>query len=279
MTDYKLNLPPDIPWKRICVTEDMIDSVVCDERLPAKWQTSMAVFKYKPEDMHQVHAQYDITYLKVVATITGYQPLDKEIQGKIDWDGVNVETEITNAILKDLLSTYHPCTGAILQVVVGPKEQNSNIPLNDYPFFMDFNPKQKEFFELTDDISGELIQSYNSLNSYHLGTNRAIFLIQPKPYLLIESNDFVRGPRPVDGIQEFYLVVAQPKGQSDFCVSLRLDTSHLVKKTIMDYERIKIESGEVWATVIKPEDYYNPGAPLWKRRSIHGAIRIFWYSL
>mgnify|MGYP001798356826 FL=1 len=36
------------------------------------------------------------------------------------------------------------------------------------------------------------------------------------------------------------MVVAQPKDQDDFCVSLRLDTSHLTMSPIMDYER-KVE--------------------------------------
>src|SRR3954447_11056666 len=92
MSNFKLSLPTDIPWERICVTEDMIDPRVCDERLPAKWQTSMAVFKYRPDEEDQLYPAYDITYLKVTATITGYQPLDKEIQGEIDWNGVDVTT-------------------------------------------------------------------------------------------------------------------------------------------------------------------------------------------
>lgn len=71
MSNFKLNLPTDIPWKRICVTEDMIDKIVCDDRLPAKWQTSLAVFKYVPEDEFQLFPDYKISYLKVTATITG----------------------------------------------------------------------------------------------------------------------------------------------------------------------------------------------------------------
>ena len=117
MSNFKLNLPTDIPWERICVTEDMIDRTVCDKRLPAKWQTSMAVFKYRPEDEYQLFPDYNITYLKVTATLTGYQPLDSEIQGTIDWNGVDVST-IPG--LTDLLNSYNPCHGAILQVVVGP---------------------------------------------------------------------------------------------------------------------------------------------------------------
>jgi hypothetical protein len=330
MSNFKLNLPTDIPWERICVTEDMIDRVVCDNRLPAKWQTSMAVFKYRPEDEYQLFPQYNITYLKVTATITGYQPLDQEIQGTIDWNGVDVST-IPG--LTDLLNSYNPCHGAILQVVVGPKDQpkgrppishvdNPSVALKDYPFFLDFEPKKRELYELATDtkekqsrsieslnitksagstqsleildvdmggggfgaqgsyagtgggftysapngqwgtkrlnadeslssrssdvgqekresysFSTQISQMYHLLDSYHLGTNRIVFFIQPRPHTLEEPSGFVRGPRPVDGIQEFFMVVAQPKDQQDFCVSLRLDTSHLTKTPIMDFER------------------------------------------
>lgn len=319
MSNFKLNLPTDIPWERICVTEDMIDQVVCDKRLPAKWQTSMAVFKYKPEEEYQLFPQYNITYLKVTATITGYQPLDKEIQGKIDWNGVDVST-IPG--LTDLLNSYNPCHGAILQVVVGPEGNRPNLPLKDYPFFLDFEPKKRELYELATDTkekqsrsieslnitkssgntqsmeildidmggggfgaqasyagtgggftysapngqwgtkrlnaeeslssrsadvgqekretfsySTQLSQMYHLLDSYHLGTNRVVFFIQPRPHTLEEPSGFVRGPRPVEGIQEFFLIVAQPKQYDDFCVSLRLDTSHLTKTPIMDYDR------------------------------------------
>ncbi len=318
-SNFKLNLPTDIPWERICVTEDMIDPVVCDKRLPAKWQTSLAVFKYRPEDEFQMYPEYDITYLKVTATITGYQPLDKEIQGEINWNGVNVAS-IPG--LTDLLNSYNPCHGAILQVVVGPKGKKPKIPLKDYPFFLDFEPKKRELYELATDthekqsrsieslnitkssgstqsmeildidmggggfgaqasyagtgggfsysapngqwgtkrlnvdeslstrssdvgqekresfsFSTQLSQMYHLLDSYHLGTNRVVFFVQPRPHTLEEPSGFVRGPRPVDGIQEFFMVVAQPKDQKEFCVSLRLDTSHLTKTPIMDYDR------------------------------------------
>jgi hypothetical protein len=319
MSNFKLNLPTDVPWERICVTEDMIDKVVCDNRLPAKWQTSLAVFKYKPEEEYQLYPKYNITYLKVTATITGYQPLDQEIQGKIDWNGVNVST-IPG--LTDLLNSYNPCHGAILQVVVGPEEKKPDMSLSDYPFFLDFEPKKRELYELATDtkekqsrsleslnltksagttqsmeildvdmggggfgaqgsyagtgggftytapngqwgtkrlnaeeslasrssdvaqekretysFSAQISQMYHLLDSYHLGTNRVVFFVQPRPHTLEEPSGFVRGPRPVEGIQEFFLVVAQLKDQKDFCVSLRLDTSHLTKTPIMDYER------------------------------------------
>jgi len=318
VSNFRLNLPTDIPWERICVTEDMIDPRICDARMPAKWQTSMAVFKYRPEDEDQLYPNYVMTYLKVTATITGYQPLDQEIQGQIDWDGVDVST-IPG--LTDLLNSYNPCHGAILQVAVGPVP-GRDLPLDEYPFFMDFEPKKRELYELATDTkekqsrsieslnitksagstqsmeildidqggggfgaqasyagtgggfsytapngqwgtkrinadeslssrssdvgqekretfsySTQLSQMYHLLDSYHIGTNRAVFFVQPRPHTLEEPSGFVRGPRPVEGIQEFFLVVAQLKDQDDFCVSLRLDTSHITTTPILDYDR------------------------------------------
>ena len=319
MSNFKLNLPTDIPWERVCVTEDMIDPRICDARLPAKWQTSMAVFKFRPADDDQLFPKYRITYLKVTATITGYQPIDQEVQGKIDWDGVDVST-IPG--LKDLLNSYNPCHGAILQVAVAPHGKASNVALDDFPFFMDFEPKKRELYELATDTgekqsrsieslnitksagstqsmeildvdqggggfgaqasyagtgggfnysapngqwgtkrlnadeslssrssdvgqekretfshSTQLSQMYHLLDSYHLGTNRAVFFVQPRPHTLEEPSGFVRGPRPVEGIQEFFLVVAQLKDQEDFCISLRLDTSHLTTTPVMGFDR------------------------------------------
>jgi hypothetical protein len=334
MSNFKLNLPTDIPWERVCVTEDMIDKVVCDDRLPAKWQTSMAVFKYVPEDEYQLYPKYKITYLKVTATITGYQPLDQEIQGNIDWDGVDIST-IPG--LTDLLNSYNPCHGALLQVVVGPHD-SSKVLLKNYPYFLDFEPKKRELYELATDtkekqsrsieslnitksagttqsleildidmggggvgVSGsyagtgggfnytapngqwgtrrinadeslasrssdvgqekretfsfstQISQMYHLLDSYHLGTNRIVFFIQPRPHTLEEPSGFVRGPRPVDGIQEFFMVVAQPKNQEDFCISLRLDTSHLTKTPNMEYERKTLTSSLVSASIPTPK--------------------------
>ncbi len=54
---------------------------------------------------------------------------------------------------------------------------------------------------------------YHLLDSYHLGTNRAVFFVQPRPHTLEEPSGFVRGPRPVEGIQEVLLVFAQLKVQ------------------------------------------------------------------
>lgn len=317
---FSFNMPTDIPWKKICTTNDMMDRVVCDVELPPKWQSSIAMFKYVPADEYQLYPDYKITYLKATVTVTGYQPLDDEIQGEIDWDGVDITTLDG---LTELLNSYYPCNGAILQIVVGPKGPNPTIPFDQYPFFFDFEPKKRELFEMATDtkekqsrsvetlnitkgagsaqstevmdvdmggswnvgVQGggetggglnvgsstqgqwgtksmdtqqnqvdrsqeagtekretlshttQLSQLYHLLDSYHLGTNRAVFFMQPRPHVIEEPSGFVRGPRKLEGVQEFFMVVAQPKTQEEFCVSARLDTGHLIETDILDYER------------------------------------------
>lgn len=319
MTAFRLGLPADIPWTRLCVTEDMIDPVVCDNLIPAKWQSSVAVFRFIPQADDQLYEHYEISYLKVTASITGYQPPEDEIQGVIDWDGIHTATV---EAFQELLQTYSPCTGAILQVVVGPHEEEG-LPKSDYPFFLDFEPKKRELYEMSTDtkerqsrsnetlymtksaatsqgqevldvdmgssssggggisVGGfgvglnlgssnqgqwgtksmntqqsqvdrsrdvgqelresfsyttQLSQMYNLLNSYHLGTNRAVFFIQPRPHVLEEPTGFVRGPRKIEGIQEFVLVVAKPREAADYCVAVRLDTGHLAEEPEMDFD-------------------------------------------
>jgi hypothetical protein len=351
-TASRLALPIDIPWQRICVAEDMVDRVVCDDALPPKWQSSIAVFKFVPDEEYQVFPDYDVSYLKVTATITGYQALEREIQGTIDWSGLDVTSfEGVN----EMLESYFPCTGAIVQVVVGPPGEEPGIPLDSYPFFMDFEPKKRELYEMATDtkerqsrsvetlhvgkssgstqsqevldvdmggsssvgvqasyggtgggfstsssnqgqwgtksvntqqsqadrtrevgqemresysFTTEISQMYHLLDSYHLGTNRAVFFVQPRPHVVEEPTGFVRGPRKVEGIQEFFLVVARPKDTPDYCVSVRLDTGHLVETDMLEYSTRQDVSDIAIATAPIPTEDSDPATPpvkaLWR---------------
>lgn len=281
---FKLGLPTDIPWTRVCVSSDMIDSHICDTKFPPKWHSSMAVFRYIPPDEYQQYADYDIAYLKVSVTITGYQPHDKEIEGVLDWSRMTTD-EISE--VEDLLNEYQPCTGAIVQVEVA---SHGKSPGAAQPYFLDFEPKKRELFEMasdtrermsrslqqlsvgksatqskslevldvdmggsrnfgmqstyagtggganggetwqgqwgTKDVSGnqsgtsitadnsnekretqsfttQISQLYHLLDAYHVGTNRALFLLESRPHVLAGTSGFVRGPRPIDGIQSF----------------------------------------------------------------------------
>jgi hypothetical protein len=75
----------------------------------------------------------------------------------------------------------------------------------------------------------QLTQMYHQLDSYHLGTNRAVFFIHPRPHTLENEHTFVNGPRNIEGIQEFVFVVVRPTSVAGLCVEAYLETGHIGK--------------------------------------------------
>lgn len=307
MTIATFSLPVDIPWRRIAFSEDMMDPVACDRKLPPRWQSSLAVFEYQPPPDLQREDGSIVSYLKVACTITGYQAKGREIQMR-EWIGRSGlgKSDMTNRLL-DLAGSYFPCNGAILEVVVAPHEDDTRFNLESYPYFADFDPKKREMYEVVTDtgetmsrsledvnvrrgqttlqshevrdtttlsasLSAEymgvkasgtatnearttdlnqqgtenvrtsdaarearetfshttqLSQMYHQLDSYHLGTNRAAFFILPRPHVVQSPMTFVPGPREIEGVQEFMLVVVRPKEMEEFCVEAYLETAHL----------------------------------------------------
>jgi hypothetical protein len=41
-----LILPLDIPWRRLSVSRDMVDTKVCDREFPVRRRSSVAIFEY-----------------------------------------------------------------------------------------------------------------------------------------------------------------------------------------------------------------------------------------
>ncbi len=310
MSNFKLNLPVDIPWRRKCVSQQMVDRQLCDGEAPPRWRSSIAVFEYEPEAENQNYEGMTISYLKLACTITGYQEDPREIgidrKGLISrWKG---SPGIENYL--DVLQKSYACYGAVVEIAVGPKDTNTDV--DNYPFFTDFEPKNRELYELATDtkehqsrsieslnltksagttqslevfdvdmggggvaadfkyagtggsfdydapngqwgtkrvnaeeslssrsadvgqekretfsFSTQLSQMYHQLDSYHLGTNRAVFFVTSRPHTIESSHTFVNGPRELEGIQEFFLVVARPKGTKTPCVEVYLETAHI----------------------------------------------------
>ena len=75
--------------------------------------------------------------------------------------------------------------------------------------------------------STNLTQMYHQLDSYHLGTNRAVFFVLPRPHVVQTNQPFVNGTRAIEGIQVFFLVVMRPAAMEEFCVDAYLETGHL----------------------------------------------------
>jgi hypothetical protein len=336
MTINTLSLPIDIPWKRLCVSSDMIDDRGCDREFPFRWLSSVSVFSYEPPEEHQTYEGMTVSYLKITCTITGWQP--GGTVGQIGFENplakiqaFATDTKVIEAY-KSLLK-YYPCHGALLEVSLTPTgdaETLKKIPKSTYPYIIDFEPKKREVYELVSQtgesmsrtlsevnvqkgmttttgaeildvdkqidmrtlgmIAGgvggfavggpagavggaalggqlggllggggetsvrdmnqsqksnvrttdharemrelhshttQLTQMYHQFTGYHLGTNRAVFLMLPRPHIVQSEHTFVNGPRQLEGLQEIFLSVIRPRDMQDMVIDAHLETAHL----------------------------------------------------
>lgn len=103
----------------------------------------------------------------------------------------------------------------------------------------------------------QLQQMYHLLDSYHLGTNRALFAIFPRPHIVDQELSVTNGPRRLEGIQEFFLVVSLPADNKGFCVVGQLETSHLHKQSRTVTTGVtEYDTGEIHQTI---SDSYKGG--------------------
>ena len=86
--------------------------------------------------------------------------------------------------------------------------------------------------------TAQFSQMYQLFNGYHLGTNRALFVVFPRPHTTSERtdaagkpiqslpNNIIVGERKLEGIQEMFLVVHFPAETEGFCLDAWLDTAN-----------------------------------------------------
>ena len=142
-----LSLPIDIPWRRLAVSEDMYAPSE-DGPLPIKWHTSLAVFFFEPEPDPTLSNPDEVTtFLKVVATVSGFQPQGDEIDTAA-LTGSSFSTLIIQNYDK-LTNQYYPCLSALLQVAVFPS--GGSFAIGQFPYLTDFEPKKREIVELVSD--------------------------------------------------------------------------------------------------------------------------------
>lgn len=84
-------------------------------------------------------------------------------------------------------------------------------------------------------FSTSLSQMYQLFNGYHVGTNRAVFVIVGRPHTVTDAaqvdNNLINGERVLEGVQEVFLVVNVPRTLDGVCVEAWLDTGHKHKTT------------------------------------------------
>lgn len=111
----------------------------------------------------------------------------------------------------------------------------------------------------TTGMKTEISQMYNLLTGYHAGTNRAAFLMLPRPHILqpTDHRTFVQGLRVIEGMQDFFLIVQHPADMQGLCVDVSLDTGHFPERVdVQEPEEVYEETSEdFWA-----EGYAAPGA-------------------
>lgn len=298
-----LSVPTDIPWRRICVTGDMLDPEPCDLVVPPRWRSSIAVFRHDPPDDFQPLPHARVSYLKVCVTLAPFAP---ELPVQLGRRAA------------DMLEEAFPCHGALLHVTVAPPE-DARGDRRTFPYFADFEPKKRELYEMVSEtgevLSGssstlsvgksaattqttehynidngwnfgtnftyagtggggqvgvakqegtisssgyhtsnvrmadesverrellshttQLAQMYNLFQAFHVGTNRALFLMEPRPHIRQSEATFINGPRALEGIQEIFLAVVRPREMEGFCVSALLETAHLGKEPVLEHE-------------------------------------------
>jgi len=309
----EMSLPIDIPWKRMGVSQDMIDPKMGDLLFPEKWRSSLAVFYHEPPDLPPDYCDRRITYLKIVATIANYQIDGEDVSVLEDLREKQGEFYAWKEFESNITQSF-PCYGALLQVSVfpnPPEQRGEPVPLHDYPYISGFQPRKREMYEVLTE-SGEVAsqsgsklnvlkgttntettedydlnlggggggghgglfglwsyqeeqkpqeqkgtiarsqdqnqnvvttdgsrdhreshsystnvnQLYTLLQGYHLGTNRSMFFMQPRPHMQDQKFSFVRGLRRLEGIQEFFLIIDRPASVPGICVEIALETAH-----------------------------------------------------
>lgn len=342
-----LSLPVDIPWRRLAFSTDMVDRDFASADLPPKWRSSLVVFYHlvPVEDTALDYPDGRLVYLRVSSSITGFNP-NEELRNafvsatEADEAGDAQESTWQSILASDWASTYWPCLGAILQVAVYP-HPTDQVPLDAYPYVMDFEPKKRELYETRTDsgeilsgsseklnvsksnsstdtsekshiVSGEaggkiagigvsasyqyttkksheaetvdtrttdsarerretvshsttISQMYQLFTSYHLGTNRAVFSVAPRPHIVNDAKqapfNLIRGRRLLEGMQDVFLVIYVPNELKGLAIQVNLDTGHEV--SWLDNS----------ALMMKPKDLPNPpDAP--RRRKQAGDVFV-----
>ncbi|AOB31395.1 hypothetical protein AKI39_12910 [Bordetella sp. H567] len=296
--------PQDITWTRMAFSPDMVDTNFGDMAFSPKWRSSLAVYYYvvPEEETADTYPNSRLVYLRLTCSLTGWNPSEAlrnaqtQAQQAGNWDDLQ-RTLWETIIASGWAEQYWPCLGAIMQIAVYPHNADGVAP-DDYPYFLDFEPKKRELYETvtegsemlsasanttsitkgnsstnsleigasagfsvgpfgasgsvtstwadttvnqnTTDTSREAretlsrttstSQMYQLFNGYHLGTNRALFVVAPRPHTVSNSAqtefNLIDGERNLEGIQDVFLVVHMPRALDGLCIQAGLDTGH-----------------------------------------------------
>lgn len=164
MASEALSIPIDIPWQRLAWSPDMLDRGGFVH--PPKWRSSLTVYAFPVplSETEEDYPEHRVVYLKLSATLTGWTlreevPVRGDLPGPFDavqgdlWDKLDV---------LDHVSEYQPCLTAIAEISILPRPQDGTAD-EDYPYFIDFEPKKRELYEAVTDTGEVLLGSANKV--------------------------------------------------------------------------------------------------------------------
>lgn len=388
MSNFRLAFPTDIPWRRRCVSREMIDIRPCAPPTPPRWRPSIAIYDYQPPDDYQELPDHLVSFIKVTVTLTGWAPTgDGAFSDESDiWvqsynvrdpfvapayyacygailslavfplDDRRAEAELVTSFLLDQFAAGFPEDVSVLEQLVADlideEEASGRVwldrlaaevhwiqgaptdgfivndflvsietkfprrrrPLAQYPYIADVEPKRRDVYELVQetgevvsrtlrgvsvgkssthveseevlDVFGgasagyggaevgvqgqwgtksltsdqrqnvnntdssqefretashttQLTQLYQLLSTYHIGTNRVLSFMLPRPHIRQAGDDrkddistFVDGPRELEGVQDFMMVVTRPRDMANVRVEAKVDSAHINNRPI-----------------------------------------------
>lgn len=169
---------------------------------------------------HVIDFEPKLRDLYQAATDTGEVLSDSKSGIKTDKSFTHAES--TQSSLS--LGAKVPIPGTPAMGEVSTTRTNTDTDQSQWAVQADASRERRE----TQSTSTQLSQMYNLLTGYHVGTNRAVFLMLARPHVLqpTDFRTFVQGLRAIEGIQEFFLIVSRPKDMAGLCVEAWLETGH-----------------------------------------------------
>src|SRR4051812_38320543 len=159
-----LNYPEEIQWERVCVSKDMEDESACDDHMPPRWSSSMALYRFVPDQTQQPYEKRRLLYFKLTVTIAPYQLYDEEIDRLLSMKLADLSTD---PVVKDYqqastLAQALPAFGAVVQLSVTADAKDAGSPPDTY--IMDVQPKQRTLYETVSETKEVASRSLEGLN-------------------------------------------------------------------------------------------------------------------
>ncbi|MBC3757868.1 hypothetical protein H7U19_05590 [Hyunsoonleella sp. SJ7] len=155
MSNFRLNLPIDIPWQFISSSvHPLFRKPPCSE-IVEKWKPTIEVYAYEPpfdENIESNPCAKQTVYLKIVCSITGFQHTVNPNYF------INYLEHLENIEINEIISIlqeYYSCYGVLLDVRVFENNDKSGTP---DCVIQDFEPKRRDYYQSVVE-TGEILSS------------------------------------------------------------------------------------------------------------------------